>query len=177
MMNTIGKCILAASVMCCNLAYAKPISNDELLNTPLVGLDVVKATAKNIYKKYAFDFNSTCYAGYSSIYISSAKNLVYLASSYNPISDASPPEYATELKLISVTRGNQSDGVSVKASSPAHGEVIFNFSKTDENVFDLTIKGFPLHEIDNGVLELKSTYINIKNAKRFTHADCGDFDG
>lgn len=176
-MNALGKFIVAASVVCCHSAYSKPISTDELLNVSLVGLDIEKTSAKDIYKKYKFDFNASCYAGYSSIYISSTKNRIYLITSYDPINEASLPEDRIELKLISVVSVNQGEVVSVTASSPDNQPVIFSFSKNHDNIFNMNVKGLALKEPDNSDQDLKSVYINIKDAEKFIHTDCGDFDG
>lgn len=194
-------CILALGLLYCTAAQATPISNDELFDRALLGVDLRNPTAPHIYQKY--ETTVSCFTGSAGMYINSAKKLMYIGYSFDPVSDAfaamgdvfdpigdayDPVGYTFqsivnsdeigELLVLSISSIQlNGDSIIIAATSVEHGKFLFRFTKTDENILTLTLVSAPPPVMGYESWGFGEAYTNANDEPEYYADDCEGFQG
>lgn len=158
-----------------NAVMAKPIAENELFNTSLIGLDVAKPKEKNVFKKYNINFGSACYSGVTAIYMNKDTSRLYLFSGWDTFKESKLPEGTQTFEIVNIK--NSDDLLSVEAKNAQVKSLILKFSTADNLIYSLRVQSSAALDASDVLTNFRTVYVKKANKRKFKEADCGDFQG
>ena len=160
-------------------------SNNDLLNYELVGL-AYNEKEEDFYKKFYLEFEALCYGGTPAFFINTNEQKIYVfdyiigQSCKNKIPPLNSIVHIFDVDSIinknSMCSFYTSRVINTNINSKVSRKILFSFSKHKNEVYELKIYEDG-KELQNEFITRYIYYVNGAYSNKFTHEECGDFEG